>query len=799
MRITIDNLDGLGARDYTSAIAAEGPITLQRALNVPGRCTAEVVVGAAGLPLPARLGRVVVEAEDATLLFTGYLATEPVRVYAGETSTGPAYRARLSAVSDEWLLDRMGSGAAQTLAPSLALDGNQLLARLASRVQAGQATAVSSASVSGARVSGVFSARAGVPWSANAGAAASAAYAGYRALNGQVMLQPAGAVTHSFSDADGTLSVAELQVGSVRELANDVTLSGEEEPAAYVSESFAGDGTTAVFELREAAYRDAHRTVVNDSFTGATVDASVWTVNDGSGHLALGASGLMLNGGTGQDGVTTLVALDALELGGSIIIELGGVLLGSSSDGMLAGLYQGTPQLANCFAGFRVRQSVSSTGGVTTLVPVVNGVETGTSFAPVTGHAYTLRLRIHCVEMQRVAQRYYCMADGVVQGFGSSAGVSAPLDVVFELVDEGASSNTPATVLYDSVASGATLASSPASCELVAVNSTQLYGSVRTVRVTRPGSAWVVSTLPGGAKQTRLIGAAGEGVDCMVSYGTSAGTPGRVRFLSGRVPVAGEVVSVRYRGRQRAVARLVNAASVAAEAQAGSSAGVPGASRWVGKVIAPPARSSADCEAAAQAVLAFASSRTAAVAGSYAVVNPSADIWPGDVLQVTSDGVTSSLLVRSVDVKDGHGAPEIRSYAVKFANDWATQWADGLGVKLSESVASDAVLPSAAENAPAQVLANLQQLSATSISGTQVQIDAGCDPPAGGGFEVRRREWNFGADVDTADLVLRSPVRSFSIPRASQVEQFYVRMYDASTPALYSRFSSAVFVDVPLG
>ena len=36
----------------------------------------------------------------------------------------------------------------------------------------------------------------------------------YRALNGQVMLQPAGSVTHSFSDADGTLSVAELQVGA---------------------------------------------------------------------------------------------------------------------------------------------------------------------------------------------------------------------------------------------------------------------------------------------------------------------------------------------------------------------------------------------------------------------------------------------------------------------------------------------------------------------------------------------------------------------------------------------------------
>ncbi len=84
------------------------------------------------------------------------------------------------------------------------------------------------------------------------------------------------------------------------------------------------------------------------------------------------------------------------------------------------------------------------------------------------------------------------------------------------------------------------------------------------------------------------------------------------------------------------------------------------------------------------------------------------------------------------------------------------------------------------------------------MNGSEIQIDAGCDPPQGGGFEVRRADWNFGANVDVPDLVLRSPVRDFSIPRAAQVERYYVRMYDASTPPLYSRFSSAVFVDVPL-
>ena len=438
---------------------------------------------------------------------------------------------------------------------------------------------------------------------------------------------------------------------------------------------------------------------------------------------------------------------------------------------------------------------MSGTGGVTVLVPVVNGVEVGTVFTPLAGHAYTLRLRLHCVEVERVQQRYYCMVDGVMQGFGSASGVPAPMDVAFELVDEGVASNTPATVLYDSGAVGLPVVSSPATCAFVVANSTQLFGSVGSVRVTRPGSLWVVSTLPSGAVQTRLDGAPGQGVDYQAEYGTAAGSPGKLTFFAGRVPVAGERVTVSYRGEQRAVARLASAGSIASEALSGA----PGTCRWLGKVTAPVARSSVDCESAAQAVLASATSRTAAVAGSYTMVNPAQDIWPGDVLAVTSAGVTSSLLVRSVVVKDAHAVPEVREYQVAFANDWATEWADGIGLKLSEEIAADAYLPQTASSAPGLVLANLQQLTVTSLTGTALQVDAGRARPGGGGFEVRRSDWQFGVGVDAVDLVLRSPVRSFSIPRAAQVERFYVRMYDASTPPVYSRFSSAVFMNWPVG
>ncbi len=770
MKVTIDNLDGAGAVDYSSALCAVGPVKIARALNEPSVCSGMLDVSDAGLAVPVRRGRVVVSAANGTVLFTGYIATDPEALYAGSGVKGAVYRYAFSAVSDEWLLDKQAvprSGA------GLGQGGGQLLTTLTNRVDAGLFSTVGVAN--GLSV-GVFEPMETESWSVNAGGIASATYAAYRVLDGTVSLQPAGTVTHALSDGDGTLQVAALKTASVKELANDVTVSGEMEPAAYVTETFAGDGTTTVFQLSEDPFRPKKTAIsaqfLSDSFNESKLDTRIWQVTDPGSHLGLSGAGLTMTGGNGFDGQTTLTAIDAVELGGSLVIEAGSLQLTGASAGVVCGLYSGATQSANCFVGYNVRQS----GGATVVVPLVNGAGVGTVFTILTGHTYALRIRLHCVEMQRVLQAYYAMVNGAVKSFGGGL-VSAPMSVVFELQDLGAASNTPATVLYDG-----SVVSSPASCSFVAVNSVQLFGSMGYCRVTQTGSAWAVSTLPNGTKMTRLIGVAGEGVDCNIS------SAGRVTFFAGRVPIPGELVTVLYRTQKRAVARLENAASVAAEA----AGGVPGTARWLGKVLRPVARSSMDCESAALAVLSSSASRAAAVSGTYEAVNP-ADVWPGDVLALTSGGQTTSVTVRGVEIVDGMTCPEGLTYKIAFANDWA----EGLGLTLSEAIAADALFPETALTSPGNVLANLQELQVVSATGTALQVDAGTAPPAGGGFEVRRRDGDFGPGVDQ-DLVLRSPVRSFSIPRGAQVEHYYIRMYDGSTPRVYSRYSSAVFTDLPV-
>ena len=781
MILTIDNLDGLGAVDYSAAIDRSTTLTITRTLNAPTIVKGMLCLEGSTLATPTRQARVTLMSAAGTALFTGYLATEPVAIYAGVASEGPVYRLAFSAVSDEWLLDKQAHGAQAGVA--LATPASSVLGVLANRLAAGR---LNTTGLTGGRAVGVFDPASAAVWSEHAGVVANSTYTAYRALNGAINLTPAGSIVHAFSDGDGSLSVAALKSAAVRELANDVTVTGDMESTVYWTELFNGDGTTAIFPLtgQPDAPSGGHATLLDDNFSGATFHLQTWQINDPGSHLSVGGQGLVLSGGNGFDGQTTVTAFDPLELGGTSVLELSSVALNSASAGVLGGLYQGTPVQANCFAGFNVSQA----SGNTVVTPMVNGAITGTPFTIDSGHLYTLRLHLHCPETERVKQTYYAMVSGSVQAFGSGL-VAALVELVFEVRDLGSASNTPVKVLYDG-----SVTSSPAQANIVAANSVQLFGSVGAVKVTRTGSAWITTTDPtSGVVTTRLAGTSYDGVDCVV-HSTAAGN---VTFFPGRIPIANEGITIKYRGRRRAVARLADAGSIAREAAGGS----VGTARWVGKVVRPHARSSEDCESAAQAILSFATNRAAAVTGSYVAVNPAApDIWPGDALALTANGSSSSVIVRKVEIEEQGAAPEVLTYKLAFANDWA----EGLSLTLSEAIPADTLLPQTALNLPAgtsaPVLANLQQLAVTAASTTSLTIDAGSAPPTGGGFEVRRHDGGFGtgtAATGSGDLILRSPVRGFTIPRAAFEEKFFVRMYDGSTPSLYSRQSAAIVTHLP--
>jgi hypothetical protein len=229
--------------------------------------------------------------------------------------------------------------------------------------------------------------------------------------------------------------------------------------------------------------------------------------------------------------------------------------------------------------------------------------------------------------------------------------------------------------------------------------------------------------------------------------------------------------------------------------QALALAGMPAESAWIGSVSSPAARSSADCRNAALVMEQAAASVSALWSGTYkgTKANFAEDVWPGDalLLNAPSTCLNAQVVVRTVKVSYRASYPDLVEYAISFANDWA----DDLAIKTSATVPADAWLPAAI--APT-VLASLTGLTVTTLNGTTVAISAGITPPSGGGFEIRRRDFAFMPGEDPG-LVVRATLPNMIFSRESANDRFYIRMYDGSTPPNYSEFSTALFINLPLG
>ncbi|HEX6495393.1 MAG TPA: hypothetical protein VF018_07920 [Acidobacteriaceae bacterium] len=754
MKITIDNLDGSGALDYTNSLSGAAPLMIERKLNQPSSCT--LSIAQEGLPVPPGGAHVVVTADNEVVLFTGYTIAAPARSYAGMGTTGPNYLLQLSCLSDEVILDARVSEKTIECVATPVID---LLTKITGRATT-QSLAVSGDATS-TRIGG-FQPLAGKSWSANVGALANAARASYRVVNNAVLLESVGDVVHALVESDGSFNRSAFKGSRSRLAVNDVTVCGKEEPQAYVTEIFEGDGITSIYQLSEAPFMEK-ATLLFDTFTGSTVDTQRWVTVDGGGHVSLTSRGLTLGGSQGAGAASSVVAVDAVEMGGVLLIELTGLEVDSLGEGYFAGLSSGAVSPANLAAAFHVRPNGTST----VVAPIVLGVEAGVTTTLQSGHTYTLRLRFHCKDRQRALQTYTAGGENGPVQFGGQT-LTAEADLVMEVQETTGGAQFPVVVLYDG-----SMTQAPASCTPVVVDSVSFLGSIASFELTRPGDVWVNCTPAGSAAATQRLGASAQTSQAKIM------STGRMSFYPGNVPAEGTVIRISYRIGGRAVTRMT----------APTSSPV---SSLILTAEHPVTRSSADCENAALALLATSTWSEGAWKGTYTCWNPhqTADIWPGDLLQVDapSADISTELLVRSIQIRSTSCAPELLSYTVAFANEWA----ESLSLKMNEGAPLNAWLPPTALTNPT-ALVSARDLSVSSVSTTQIQVQAGLAPPSGGGFEVRRSDWKFGAG-DGADLVLRSPVPNFTIVREAPVERYYVRMYDGAAPPNYSRFSSAIFV-----
>jgi hypothetical protein len=770
MKITIQGLD------YSALLDAVHPLNIERTLNAPSVCQFRLSMPTSGdLAVPLRNQSVSVAGDDDTLYFTGYIASSPVPEYAGLALDGPRYRFAICALSDEILTDQLPTRSIKTAS---GMTSGQLMTALV------QHTRLSTLDTQGLSLTlpvSNFVSAPGATWSKSAGQVACQVRAAYRAVGGALQLAEIPTAVHPLNESDGSLSLAALSFSSSvkRAFANDVTVCGEHEPVAYVTEYFQGDGSSTQYNLGARPHfpSASTATIIDELFNQGSIDLTAWNISGGAGYLTLGAGGLAMAGGNGIDGQAMLGWIDPIELGGTLLLEASGVKLSSGSSGILAGMFSGFDTLPGCVAGFQVTAQPET--GAVSLQPIVQGAAAGTSYGINPANQYTLSIRVHCPECERSLAIYRSFGDAGSITCGGQ-GNNAPGKLLFEIQPcVNGVSGMPVT-LYDGF-----VGNLPQTCIVVAASLISMVGSVRALRLTNLGTAWVMSTPAGGSQYTRRVGTVTEAGECYVDRN------GALVFYAGFAPVSGERISVIYRTTGRAVGRAVNATSQ----QELAAAGLPAVAHWIGSVTNPPTRSSADCRNAATTLVQASASASGLWSGNYRCTGATLenDVWPGDALLLNTPSLdlNSQVVVRTVKLTYASTYPDLVAYDISFANDWA----DDLAIRTSELVPEDAWLP-----APVSpiVLASLNNLTVTAINGTTVTINTGTEAPAGGGFEIRRRDFAFMPGEDP-DLVMRGSQQNLTFSRETASDRFYIRMYDSATPPNYSEFSAALFLNLPLG
>ena len=340
---------------------------------------------------------------------------------------------------------------------------------------------------------------------------------------------------------------------------------------------------------------------------------------------------------------------------------------------------------------------------------------------------------------------------------------------------------------YDGVISNA-----PGFCTYALVNAANMQCGIAYTYAAHISLAEVRTALPNASYETQLVASLSNGGECLIASSTT------LDFYPQYVPPLNTLIVASYRGFGRAVAEVVNPASIA-----GLASGADNGTRGVVRTMKiPGARTQADCEHAALAIL--DDSCGAAWAGSYETWSDflpggASDIFPADGVTVNapSRGAVFSAVVRGVTIDLVDPADDRARYTIELAND--------LAAALDHEDAGSATVIPLADMPPrlttVQVgqyyLQNLIEAQITAVSPTTASVDAGMTPPTGWGIEVRMHDYGWGVANDR-NLLGRFNTQTFSLPRLARTQNYFLRLYDNSSPPRYSRYAAALHVDYPL-
>lgn len=777
MKLQIDNLDGVGLRDYTSAIDAAHAPKVTRKLNQAAELRFVLLQVGSNFVVPVRGARVLLGRTNGQDVFTGYIAADPEYEYLGWGESGVMYRYTFVAQSDEAQLDLKRLPARS---PFVARSAGDALRQLTQDAMPG------TLDVTGVQDMDTLPSYLPDPqylWSKHASYIATLARASYRALSNALLFAPVGTASYALNQSDPNFSAAGFSLQPQNKIVNDATVIGEIEPQSYVRDYFVGDGLTTRFYLSQTPFVKTSKTIFDEEYATPTLNPTLWTLADPAAAVSVSSGALQVAGGTGADGATTVTFVEKIEMGAAWVMQHGDVVFNAVSSGVLGGLYLGVVSQANCIAGFQIAPS----GTVSQIQALIDGGLTGAPLVTTAGHHYVLTTRIYSQQIFRQQQVFHSSLNPAGNSLGGGQ-IAADVRLVLEVHDidptSPATQIAPSTVLYDGVISGA-----PAFCTYALVNSPAMQCSIAFTRMIEAPDVEVRSALPSQNSRSRLVGPLSSGGECNIISGPA------LSFFTAHVPALNETIEVHYRGHGRAMARVTNPAGIAA-LQHGTDDGTRAAVRHL---KLPLGRTSADCEVGALAIL--SDGAAPGCTGKYETWSDflpagATDIFPGDALNLNVPACNAAFpaIVKEVvlTIEDLYG--EHCVYAIQFEQNVAEDFAFAFQSKIVTAALNMTAISNT--QVGSTTLPDLTGAAITLVASTTASIDAGLAPVAGGGIEVRWSDSGWGPFNDQ-NLAGRFTTQTFTVPRLAKVQDYFLRQFDASSPPKYSRYSAALHVDYP--
>jgi hypothetical protein len=785
MKLTIDNLQGQGPQDYTGALDGTKPPKVQREGNRPAELFFSLLANSPGFVVPVNGARVTLGKTNGSDVFTGYVSATPQYEYLGWGEQGPVYRYNVAAQSDEVLLNQK---VLPNRSPFVDRSAGDALRQLAQDLLPGF---FNTSGVQDVDTLATYAVNPQKDFSFHAEEIALAARASFRTMNGALLLAPVGATVYALNESDENFSPEGLHLNRPNLLLNELTVIGVDEPKAYVRDYFVGDNLSLKFYLSQKPFAQAKPAMIDEEYLGPDLDPATWVVEDSASVVSVVSQTLQIAGGTAVDGQTTVSFIEQIELGGALELQHGDVSFTAASQGVLGGLYGGSISVADCLAGFQIAPA----GSGSTIQALINGSLTGTVMATTPGHQYFFTTYLYSMEVYRSGEIYHSSLHPAGSGWGGAA-VGADVRFVLEVQDidpnNPASLVAPATVLYDDV-----IVSAPEFGTYALVNAMNMQCSIAYTYAAHISLAEVRTALQISPTQyapyvTQLVGALSDGASCEITSSPS------LDFYPQYVPPLNQLIVASYRGSGRAVAQVQNVVSVAGLAQ-GADDGTRGAVR-VPKT--PKARTDVDCENAALAILDDATG--AAWSGTYEtwsdfLPGSATDIFPGDALTVSvpSRGANFTAIVREVEINIADPVHDRGFYTIGFANELALP----LGIEYAASATTIALQDMPPLLTTTQVGSyyqlDLTESQITTVTSTTITVDIGMPVPSGCGVEVRADDYGWGQANDRK-LLGRFSTQTFSLARLARTQNYFLRLYDGSSPPKYSRYSAALHVDYPL-